>query len=69
VVVRSNIGETVRELREAAGKSLKDLADDSGVHWNAIARIERGERQPDYDTVVTLLGALGKELRIVGRGR
>jgi transcriptional regulator with XRE-family HTH domain len=63
----TGIGKTVRELRESGGMSYKALADASHVHWNAIARIERGERQPDYATVVLILGALGKELRIVPR--
>lgn len=60
----TSIGETIRQLREAKKLSLMGLGEKSGVHWNAIARIERGERQPDYATVETLLDALGHKLKI-----
>ena len=61
----SAIGEQIRKLRAEKELSYKDLGDIADVHWNAIARIERGEREPDWKTVVKILKALGKEMEIV----
>ena len=54
-----DFGGPLRAARLAAGLSQNDLADKSGVHKDSIARFERGERQPVWDTVVELANALG----------
>lgn len=51
-------GGRLRELREAAGLTQKDVADRAGVKTNTIARLERGEQVPNWPTVVALIQAL-----------
>lgn len=39
----------IKELREQQGKTLKEVADWTGLSFSMIARIERGERDiPGY---------------------
>jgi transcriptional regulator with XRE-family HTH domain len=49
----------LRELREAAGLTQRDLADKIGVHVDAVARWEQGRREPSWATVLALAEALG----------
>jgi transcriptional regulator with XRE-family HTH domain len=50
----------LRELREAAGLSRKDLAGRAGLRSGAgIRNLEQGIRKPSWDTVVALCKALG----------
>jgi transcriptional regulator with XRE-family HTH domain len=52
-------GPRLRELREAAGLSQAQLAERAGMHRFGVAKIERGERVPGWDTVLALGKALG----------
>ncbi len=54
-----HFGRLLRTLRQAAGLTQKQLAERSGLHTQAIVKLERGERQPAWATVITLAGALG----------
>jgi transcriptional regulator with XRE-family HTH domain len=49
----------LRELREAAGLTQQALADRAELHRESLAKIERGERIPGWDTVLALAKALG----------
>jgi transcriptional regulator with XRE-family HTH domain len=49
----------LRQLREAAGLSQAELAERAGMHRFGVAKIERGERVPGWDTVLALGKALG----------
>lgn len=58
-----NIGQTIREIRDKKKLSLRALGELSGVSWNTIARIERGELDnPEWKTLCGIFGALGMEL-------
>lgn len=52
-------GKRLRELREAHGSTQAALAEAAGMVPNALARLERGERQPSWDAVLRLAAALG----------
>ena len=57
------IGECIRFWREKRGLTLQELDRISGVHWNSIARIERGEKpDPRISTVCAIANALGLSL-------
>jgi transcriptional regulator with XRE-family HTH domain len=56
---RTKFGERLRELREAAGVSQYALAKRSTVTAQAISRLEKAEREPNWLTVVLLARALG----------
>ena len=44
--VSVNIGERLRELREARNISMRALATKSGLSANALSMIERGKASP-----------------------
>jgi transcriptional regulator with XRE-family HTH domain len=52
-------GRTVKQQRDAAGFSLRDLAARSGISASMISDIERGAKSPTVTTVVRLAQALG----------
>ena len=58
------IGEMIK-AREEKGISQKKLEELSGVKQPVIARMEKGKTIPQIETVLKVLGALGKTLAIV----
>lgn len=54
-----NIGERLRELREARNISMRTLATKSGLSANALSTIERGKASPSVSTLYKLAEALG----------
>jgi len=54
-----NIGERLRELREARNISMRALAARSGLSANALSMIERGRASPSVSTLYKLADALG----------
>jgi transcriptional regulator with XRE-family HTH domain len=52
------VGRRIRELRQAAGLSLRAMAKRSGLSTNAISRIERGESSPTVASLLRLAGVL-----------
>jgi transcriptional regulator with XRE-family HTH domain len=57
--VSVNIGERLRELREARNISMRALASRSGLSANALSMIERGRASPSVSTLYKLADALG----------
>ena len=57
--VSVNIGERLRELREARNISMRSLASRSGLSANALSMIERGKASPSVSTLYKLAEALG----------
>jgi transcriptional regulator with XRE-family HTH domain len=51
--------DRLRELREQAGMTQEQLAQRAGVKREAIARWERGAREPGWSNVLALCQALG----------
>ncbi len=56
------IGARVKALREAAGLSLRDLAERSGVSAPMLSQVERGETSPTLTVAVRI--ASGLDLRL-----
>jgi transcriptional regulator with XRE-family HTH domain len=54
-----NIGDKLRELREARNISMRALATRSGLSANALSMIERGRASPSVSTLYKLADALG----------
>src|SRR6202044_1537961 len=57
--MRNSIGEYIREQREQAGKSMRQLAQAAGVSNPYLSQIERGLRKPSAD----ILQQIAKGLR------
>ncbi|MBZ0302722.1 MAG: cupin domain-containing protein [Anaerolineae bacterium] len=53
-----DVGLRLRTLREKQGWSLRELAEQCGLSFNAISRIERGENSPTVSTLHSLATAL-----------
>lgn len=49
----------LRSLRERAGLTQQQLAERVGMARPNLARLERGERAPSWETVLRLAEALG----------
>ena len=54
----------LRELRESAGLTQRELAEKSGLHLGGLTKIEHGDREPAWSTVLDLAGALGVAARL-----
>lgn len=52
-------GKAVREYRVQAGLSQEELADVAGLHRTYVSLLERGQRNPSLQVVLTLARALG----------
>lgn len=63
--IRIHLGARIRELREARGLSLRDLAELAGVNHNNISAIERGKYNARIDTIERLAECLGVKLDII----
>lgn len=58
----ASFGAKLREYRDDAGLTQKDLGEAIGVSPQAIARLEKGESSPSWETAVKLAEALERSL-------
>ncbi len=58
------MGEIIK-ARQDQGLSQKQLEEISGVAQPVIARMERGQTNPQLDTILKVLASLGKTLAVV----
>jgi transcriptional regulator with XRE-family HTH domain len=49
----------LRALRERAGLTQAQLAERAGMHLHGITKLEQGDREPAWATVMALADALG----------
>lgn len=55
----TGFASVLRRLRDAAGLSQHQLADKAGMNIGGITKLEQGQREPSWATVLTLAAALG----------
>lgn len=64
------LGQVIRKRRHARGLSQEALAELAGFHRTQVGFLERGERIPSVETVVSAANALGTKaselLRAIG---
>jgi transcriptional regulator with XRE-family HTH domain len=58
----TRLGVRIRSAREARGWSQADLAEASGLTPNYVGVLERGEKLPALETLVTVSDVLGQSL-------
>ena len=63
--LRAGLMHELATARHERGISQRKLEEMSGVKQPVIARMENGANSPQLDTVLKVLGALGKTLAIV----
>lgn len=51
-------GARIRELRKEAGLTIDQLADQTGLHFNTVGRIERGDSEANIEQQLLIAGAL-----------
>ncbi len=56
--VSVDVGARLRQLREARGHSIRELARRSGISANALSLIERGRSSPSVSTLYKVSDAL-----------
>ncbi len=57
--VKQQFGETLRELRLAAGFTQEELADAAELDRSYVGSVERGERNLSIENVCRLAAAIG----------
>jgi len=62
---RNQLNEHFSEIRRQAGMSQKQLEETSGIKQPVIARLERGDKNPQLETILRILLPLGKTLEVV----
>lgn len=60
-------GARLRDLRSAAGLSQAQLAEKAGMNVFGVAKLEQGQREPSWATVLALAGALNVECTAFSR--
>lgn len=55
---QKKFGTNLKKARVQASMTQKEIAEKSGLHVNFIARIERGEENPTYETIERIVKAL-----------
>lgn len=58
--------QALKEKREAEGLSIRALSTEIGVSFSALARLERGEGEPDNNSTIRILNWLGAEAEEYG---
>lgn len=56
--LRRSFGRNLRRLRKARGDSQEALAFRAEVHRTEVGLLERGERDPGFNVIMKLAGAL-----------
>lgn len=55
---KSELGRRVNKLRELHGNSLKEVAEEAGIHRTMLGKIERGKREPSISIAMNIADAL-----------
>jgi transcriptional regulator with XRE-family HTH domain len=58
---RKELGGKLRQAREAAKMTQQEVATAAGVHVNFYARVERGEENPSFDKLRSIMKVLDIE--------
>ncbi|HEX2096557.1 MAG TPA: helix-turn-helix transcriptional regulator [Solirubrobacterales bacterium] len=58
----AQIGAAIRSLRKKRKLSIEALAAEADMHPYSVSRIERGEQNPSWITLVSLADALGTNM-------
>ena len=63
-MTQQEIGNATKERRQKLGINQQTLADLAGVGLNTLVAIERGEGNPQLNTLLTILDTLGLQMDI-----
>lgn len=55
---QKELGENIKKVREKAGKTQEELAQEAGIHVSYLSRIERGVVNPTFEVLEQIAKAL-----------
>lgn len=68
IIGGTDLGKTIRILRETRGMSRTELSEGVGISESHLKKIEVGKRKPGIDTYQKIVGMLGASLVIENNG-
>ena len=66
-LMRELLGESLRELRNADRRTLREVSSSARVSLGYLSEIERGQKEPSSELLNAICGALGVPLSLVLR--
>ena len=63
-MTREELGNTINELRQQRGMSIRELAERSEVNKATIVNLEKGRFSPRFDIVERIVKELGGTIEI-----
>ena len=68
-LMRELLGESLRELRNADRRTLREVSSSARVSLGYLSEIERGQKEPSSELLNAICGSLGVPLsRVLRRG-
>lgn len=62
ILLRTELGEVLREARQAQGRTLRDVAAASSVSLGYLSELERGTKEASSELLSAVCGGLGVSL-------
>ena len=62
-----NIREELKKIRKELGFSLKYVSSKTGISFNYIGQIERGDRKGNLEVVEKMLSFYNKKIKIINK--
>ena len=62
------LGDRVRKVRTHLGLSQETVGDLADMHWTNIGKIERGQANPSFSTLIRLAGVLNVDPAVLVEG-
>lgn len=67
VVFRQELGDVLRDARQAQGRTLRQVSSDARVSLGYLSEIERGQKEASSELLASVTEALGLPLSFVLR--
>ena len=58
ILLRHELGEVLREIRQDQGRTLRDVASSSAVSLGYLSELERGTKEASSELLASICGAL-----------
>lgn len=59
-----NFGNSIKERRKALSITQRELAALAGIGINTLTKIERGEANPSFSVMMSILDTLGLKMKL-----
>ncbi|REF31587.1 helix-turn-helix domain-containing protein [Calidifontibacter indicus] len=62
ILLREELGDVLRELRQEQGRTLREVSSEAKVSLGYLSEIERGEKEASSELLASICDALGMPL-------